>query len=69
MPPIVVPFNREATQRYMASQLKNEIHNTLLSDFIAIYKSSMISDQKSYSNAHFKPVMNTKRNSWMDDYS
>ncbi len=51
--PIVVPFNREATQRYGAGLVKNKIHNRNLKDFRAIYQSDPFSYSKSYSDAHF----------------
>ena len=48
----MVPFNREATQRYGADLVKNKIHNRNLKDFRAIYQS----DPFSYSDAHFKAL-------------
>lgn len=51
--PIVVPFNREATQRYGAGLVKNKIHNRNLKDFRAIYQSDPFSYSKSYYDAHF----------------
>ncbi len=52
----MVPFNREATQRYGAGLVKNKIHNRNLKDFRAIYQSDPFSYSKSYSDAHFKAL-------------